>query len=98
METKKARRVTLRSSIKINVHELCEAPTLGFKLKRSESSSLFKRIRRVSGAESVQNVQLNQLRRSNIVYGIKFRKVFSSFRSAEHYTTGSVREYYVANH
>ena len=97
METKKERRVTLRSSIKINLKNLLESPTLGFKLKRSGASALIESFRRAAGNSPLHSEQLRKLRSSNIVYGVKFKKIYSKLPVADRYMTGSVRELYVAN-
>ena len=97
METKKERRVTLRSSIKINLKDLLDSPTLGFKLKRSGASALVDSFRRAAGSKPIRSEQLRNLRSSNIVYGVKFKKIYSKFPVADRYMTGSVRELYVAN-
>ncbi len=98
METKNYRRVTLRSSIKIGVAAMAEAPTLSFKLKRSSASSIINGFRRAANLQSSsESDQIRNLRSTKHLGEAPFRKIYSKFRAADRYVTGSVRDYHVTN-
>lgn len=97
METKKNyRRVTLRSSIKIET--TVEAPTLGFKLKRAGVNPIIKGLRRAAAAAgtSHEQQQISRLRSSRFNFGPTYKAIYSKFPTNHRYVTGSVREYFVA--
>ena len=93
METKNYRRVTLRSSIKINFKPLDEAPTLSFKLKRNNAKAAG--FRRASELE--QSEQIRKLRSTKFSFAPRFRSVYSKFPTTHRYVTGTVRDYFVSN-